>query len=143
MWQLISRPFTNREAAQNAVTQGFVPVTTEVAVRWIRSLLGMGVVRMVEEPLKEPTVIRVSGKPRQINDIFEAYARAEALFGSLRLGNPPNEEDHPAFETIPIEGALAREYRNWFEERFGVKWWAVKCELTVIGGRVRPSVLAR
>lgn len=141
MWQLISRPFPSREEAKEAIHEGFEVIPTEVAVRWARSLLAMGVAVTPDRGgLKEPCVIRVTGKLRQLGELDEAYAKAESLFGRLKVGNPPGEVSPPSFETTPVEGAEAREYRNWFEERFGIKRSAINCDVAPVGvEKVSPA----
>lgn len=132
MWQLISRPLPSREDAEAAIAEGFEPVSSDVGVRWARSLLASGLARIVPGDLSSPTTIRVSGKRRQIKDLEAAYAHAEATFGRLRVTNPPGEADPPEFRTAPLSNDEAKAYRNWFEETFGIKSSAIKCELAVL-----------
>lgn len=130
MWQLISRPLASREDAEAAMNEGFEPITTEVALRWSRSLLASGLVRVISATPDASTVVRVSGKRRQLKELNEAYAKAEAHFGRLRVSNAPTESEPPGFSTVPVPVDEAKAYRNWFEETYGVKRGAIVCELS-------------
>jgi hypothetical protein len=129
MWQLISRPLPGREAAEAAIRTGFEPLETDVAVSWCRSLMAMGVAALADAHPEKPVSISVSGKPRQIKEILEAHRKAEEQFGRLCVSSPPAEGDAPEFQIVGVGEAEARLYRNWVEDRFGIKRGAIACEI--------------
>jgi hypothetical protein len=129
MWQLISRPLPSREEAEAAIRTGFEPLETDVAVSWCRSLVSMGVAALAEVRPERAATVSVSGKSRQIKELLEAHRKAEEHFGRLCVSNPPTEGDESSFQTVEVEEAKAFAYRNWFEERFGIKRGAISCEV--------------
>lgn len=129
MWQLISKPFANREDAESALYSGFEPLDTEVAIRWARSLLAAKVAFLIDAEIREPVTVMVSGKSRHADKLAQAHAKAEAWFGRLKVGNPPADSQALSFEISQVEAVRAADYRTWFEEACGSGRWSPQCEI--------------